>query len=66
MGYPDFDFPEQEVSYIPAGEVLDYLESYTEKFNLRKLVKFLHQVIRVKPIGETTKWEVPKYIISII
>lgn len=58
MGYPDFPFPDQESSYITAREVLDYLELYTKTYDLRKLVKFLYQVIRVKPIGETTNWEV--------
>lgn len=58
MGYPDFHFPSQKKSYITAGEVLDYLELYAKTFNLCKFIKFLHQVIRVKPVIGTTKWEV--------
>lgn len=57
MGYPDFDFPVQERSYIPAADVLAYIELYADTFALRKLIRFHNQVIRVRPL-KNNKWEV--------
>lgn len=49
MGYPDFPIPEQKQSYIPAADMLDFLNKYAEHFNIKKHIKFLHYVIRVRP-----------------
>lgn len=57
MNYPDFPIPEQEKSYIPQEDVLDYLKSYAAKFELLKYIRFEHYVVRVRPIRETT-WEI--------
>jgi dimethylaniline monooxygenase (N-oxide forming) len=57
MGYPSIPFPELEDSYIPAAEVLKYYESYADKFDLKKLIKFEHHVVRVRPLLDET-WEV--------
>lgn len=56
MCYPDFPFPPQEKSYLPASDVLDYLNSYVDTFNVREKIKFNHHVVRVRPINDV--WEV--------
>lgn len=58
MCFPDFPFPPQEKSYLPAAEVLTYLRSYVDTFNVREKVKFQHHVIRVRPHSTGNKWEV--------
>ncbi|XP_014244539.1 flavin-containing monooxygenase FMO GS-OX5-like [Cimex lectularius] len=50
MGYPDFPIPEQEQSYIPAKEILNFLQLYANRFDLMKLVKFNHYVQNVEPV----------------
>ena len=57
MGYPDFDYPEQQKSYLPAEEVLDFFNSYADKFNVRECIKFEHHVLRVRPMIDDS-WEV--------
>lgn len=57
MHYPDFPFPEQEISYLSAEEVLKYYQSYADSFNLKKYIKFEHHVVRVRPLLNET-WEV--------
>lgn len=56
MCFPDFPFPSQEKSYLPAHEVLNYLNSYADHFNVREKIKFHHHVVRVRPINES--WEI--------
>ncbi|XP_059622652.1 senecionine N-oxygenase [Phlebotomus argentipes] len=61
MGYPDFPIPGDGVSYIPAAEMLAFLQSYAKSFNVTSLIKFNHHVIRVRPLGQATEphtWEV--------
>lgn len=57
MGYPDFAIPEQDKSYISAKDMLDFLNSYADNFEVRRLIKFEHHVIRVRPLLDD-KWEV--------
>lgn len=57
MGFDDFPMPDSSHSYITSDEVLSFLKLYANHFDLNKLVKFRHQVIRVRPI-EGTRWEV--------
>lgn len=57
MSFPDFPFPPQPKSYIPAKDVNDYLNSYADHFGLRKYIKFSHCVIRIRPILNG-QWEV--------
>lgn len=57
MGYLDSDIV-SDVSYVKQEEVLRWLENYAEQFELNKLIKLEHQVIRVTPIQESSKWEV--------
>ena len=56
MGYPDFPIPDQERSYIPSGDMLAFLKLYAKEFNVDKVTKFRHQVIRVRPFDD--QWEV--------
>lgn len=62
MCFPDFPFPPQERSYLPAIEVLAYLNAYADTFNVREKIKFNHYVVRVRPFFSLEKkceiWEV--------
>lgn len=44
-------------SYVHSDEFLTYLKSYAKHFDLVKLIKFQHHVVRVCPVDQT-KWEV--------
>lgn len=55
MQFPDFPFPPNEKSYLPAGDVNDYLDNYADTFELRKYIKLNHQVLRVRPVNG--EWE---------
>lgn len=57
MEFPDFQYPEGTRSYPPQADVLKFLHSYADKFDLKKHIKFSHVVIRVLPI-ENGKWEI--------
>ncbi|KAL1131046.1 hypothetical protein AAG570_012283 [Ranatra chinensis] len=57
MGYPDFPIPKQERSFISSEEILNYLNTYCDKFDLRKYIKFNHHVKCVTPISEN-RWQV--------
>lgn len=39
MTYEDFPYPQQEKSYLPQDEVLDYIRNYAKKYQLEKYVK---------------------------
>ncbi|XP_047114251.1 senecionine N-oxygenase-like [Schistocerca piceifrons] len=56
MAFPDYPFPEGEQSYLPAGDVLKYLNAYADHFGLRHCIKFRQHVERVQPRGSV--WEV--------
>ena len=61
MAYPDLPFPQQLPSFITNGDVMKYLETYTEHFGLMSYVKFNHQVLSVKPVlknKEKITWDV--------
>lgn len=57
MEYPNFPYPNGTLSYPPQADVLKYLNSYADHFDIKKHIKFCHFVIRVVPI-EGNKWEV--------
>lgn len=58
MCFPDFAFPPHEKSFLPAADVLDYLNIYVDTFDVRPRIKFLHSVIRVRPLFYDDSWEV--------
>lgn len=57
MEYPDYPYPNATKSYPPQVDVLKYLHSYADHFDVKKHIKLSHLVIRVVPI-ENDKWEV--------
>lgn len=57
MGFPDFPVPEQNRSYIPQQDILNFLNLYADNFNIRQCIKFEYHVIRVRPLLDHT-WEV--------
>lgn len=62
MGYPDFTYSQHiRNSYISSKEVLHFLNSYADHFQLRAHIKFQHEVIRLRPnpnVKMSSKWEV--------
>lgn len=57
MEFPDWHYPEDTLSFPTSQDVLNYIHSYANKFDLKKYIKFNHLVIRVSPI-EDNKWEI--------
>lgn len=49
MGFPDFPIPESEKSYLPAKDMLAFLQSYADKHRVTELIKFNSHVQLVKP-----------------
>ena len=39
MGFPDFPVPENELSYLPAKDILAFLNKYAEHFDVKRLIK---------------------------
>lgn len=57
MEYPDFKYPNGTLPYPSQADVLKYLDSYANRFDIKKHIKLNHLVIRILPI-EGDKWEV--------
>ncbi|VEN41237.1 unnamed protein product [Callosobruchus maculatus] len=57
MYFSDFPFPERYESFITRKDVLDYLNIYADRFNLRPLVKLNCLVRNVRPLKDD-RWEV--------
>ncbi|XP_031638724.1 senecionine N-oxygenase-like [Contarinia nasturtii] len=57
MEFPDFPYPNGTIPYPPQADVLNYLHSYADHYDIKKHIKLNHLVIRVLPI-EDDKWEV--------
>lgn len=49
MGFPDYPIPEQERSYLPAKDILQFLNDYADHFHVRERVRFYHHVKSVTP-----------------
>lgn len=65
MGYPDFLYPSEiKESFITSHQVLDFLRSYADHFDLRPHIKLQHEVIRVRP--RVDDWEVSADVMSVI
>ncbi|XP_053685201.1 senecionine N-oxygenase-like [Sabethes cyaneus] len=58
MGFPDFPIPEQEESYIPAEDVLRFLRSYADTFDVTRHVRLEHHVMFVEPSDQAGNWKV--------
>lgn len=62
MGYLDFPYPETLTeSFVSSDDVLSFLHLYADHFDLKKHIRFQHEVIRVKPRCHN-KWEVSDVI----
>ncbi|CAG9785970.1 unnamed protein product [Diatraea saccharalis] len=49
MGFPDFPVPESEKSYLPAKDMLAFLQLYADKHGVTPHIKFNHHVQLVIP-----------------
>ncbi|XP_059051569.1 senecionine N-oxygenase isoform X2 [Achroia grisella] len=49
MGFPDFPVPESEKSYLPAKDMLAFLQLYADKHGVTPHIKFKHHVQQVMP-----------------
>ncbi|KAJ2939792.1 hypothetical protein O0L34_g17983 [Tuta absoluta] len=60
MGFPDFPVPESDRSYLPAKEMLAFLQLYSDKHGVTENIKFKHHVQMVIPKQTPTgeKWDV--------
>lgn len=57
MEYPDHKYPANTMSYPPQRDVLKFIHSYADRFDLKRHIKLSHLVVNIKLIdGE--KWEV--------
>ncbi|XP_033248200.1 senecionine N-oxygenase [Drosophila miranda] len=56
MGFPDFEIPENNVSYVRSDEICDFLNQYADHFKLKQYIKFNSYVIRV--LQKNKKWQV--------
>ncbi|KAG5680252.1 hypothetical protein PVAND_009773 [Polypedilum vanderplanki] len=58
MEFSDFSYDENVTdSFLTPDKVQNYFLKYTEKFDLRKHIKFNHKVINVQPISDN-QWEI--------
>lgn len=57
MEFPNFHYPNDTISYPSQSDVLKYLHSFADHFDLKRHIKLSHLVIRVRPI-ENQKWEI--------
>lgn len=57
MRFTDYDVPINDKSFLSAHEVVEFLNSYADEFQLKKLIRFEQQVIRVLPL-KGGRWEV--------
>ncbi|KAG5680256.1 hypothetical protein PVAND_009775 [Polypedilum vanderplanki] len=58
MEFSDFSYDQNITeSFLTADKVQNYFLKYTEKFDLRKHIKFNHKVINVRPISDD-QWEI--------
>ncbi|CAG9821332.1 unnamed protein product [Phaedon cochleariae] len=56
MGFPDFPIPEQNKSYLTQAEILDFLNLYADRYNLRNFIKFNSIVSEIRPLS-TNSWQ---------
>lgn len=62
MRFFDHPFPRLEPSFVSHEDILAYLQSYSDKFDLDRVIQFQHQVVNVRPLPED-RWEVIWYTI---
>lgn len=57
MEYPGHYYSNDSIPFPVRKDVLKYIQSYADRFELQKYIKFSHLVVRVLPI-ENEKWEI--------
>lgn len=57
MEFLDFHLPSDTAPFPSQPDILNYLRSYADHFDLNQYIKFNHLVIRVRPT-ENEQWEV--------
>lgn len=57
MEFPGLPYPNDTIPFPSYKDMLKYMHSYADLFDLNKHIKFNHLVVRVLPI-ENGKWEV--------
>lgn len=57
LGYPDHPIPEHYPDFLSHAEVLEWLESYAQRFDLKRHFRFRCKVERVEPQRDGT-WQV--------
>lgn len=57
MEFPDFHHPDGTTTFLNQTDILRFLHSYADHFNLKKHIKLNHFVVRVLPV-ENGKWEI--------
>lgn len=61
MGFLNHPFPKKQQSFVLHDEVLAFLRSYANEYNLRDVIKFQNQVVNVRPLDKD-RWEVRIFI----
>ncbi|XP_034830912.1 senecionine N-oxygenase isoform X1 [Maniola hyperantus] len=49
MGFPDFPIPDSEKSYLPARDMLAFLQLYSDKHGVTRHIRFNQHVQLIKP-----------------
>ena len=57
LGYPDHPIPETYPDFLSHAEVLEWLESYAQRFDLKKHFRFRCEVKRIEPQPDGS-WQV--------
>uniref|UniRef100_A0A182QE24 Flavin-containing monooxygenase n=1 Tax=Anopheles farauti TaxID=69004 RepID=A0A182QE24_9DIPT len=58
MGYPDYPVDEETSTFITIKDVEKLLNGYIDKFDLKKVIKFEHQVVNVSRNFGIDQWDV--------
>lgn len=56
MEVPDYHLPDDVAPFPSQPDMLEYLHSYADHFDLNQYIKFNHLVVRVRPI-QNEQWE---------
>ncbi|XP_050090721.1 uncharacterized protein LOC126574513 isoform X2 [Anopheles aquasalis] len=60
MGFPGFEMPPQDASYVRADEVLSFIRDYSNHYGVTEHIQFEHLVEEVKPdpSSDQGRWSV--------
>lgn len=57
MQFPGFPYPYEDRSFVSREKIIHYLNLFADYFDIRKNIRFGHEVVRVRPLSNE-KWEV--------